>query len=161
MSKEKYIGKSGELEGFGDIPAKPMGKKIDIEIESPVEETNEEYNAKILEIREEIKNAKILGPSVLVRFLKWSSDELQMGYDLIASEEGKMGAKRVPYQYSDYCVIVGVGEDCKYKDRLPFGTKCKVVNAVSATKKIPYEVPFSFSMDNYFMLNENLIAWYE
>lgn len=161
MSKEKYIGKSSELEGFGDVPEKRT-RKVDIDIEAPVAETSEEYNAKLLDIREEVKRAKILGPSVLVRFLKWNSEELEQAYDLMASESGeKMTARKSPYQFSDYCLVVAVGEDCKYKDKLAFGTKCKVVNAVMGTKKSPYEIPFGFSGDNYFMLNENLIAWYE
>ena len=156
--KEKYVGKSTGLEGAGTQENSTLNKRIELDIEAPKEMTAEEHNARLTEICDEVKNLKLVGPNVIVRFLLFTEDMVDALYEKVPTESGtKLDAVRVrPYQ--EFAIVVNRGEDCKLPKDIKVGTKVRVVPALSANKKTAYAFTTNGAMfENYYLLNENLI----
>lgn len=160
--KEKYIGKSTGLSGEASETELIGRKKLDIDIAAPQEITAEEHNSTLMNISSEVGNAKLLGPNLIVRFKLFTDSMVDALYDKVPTESGtQMDAKRLrPYQ--DYGVVVKRGLGCTLPKEVKPGTIVRISPTIAGNKKMNYMMHTSgAAFENYFLLNENLIAWYE
>lgn len=159
--KEKYIGKSTKLSGAGEDKNAPVVRiKGEINIDTPEEISAEDYNStEIFKIRDEVKRAKLLGPNVLIRLFRHTDAMREALFQKIPTESGTAMTAKKGISYQEYGTVVSVGQDCKLG--LKAGQTIRIAAGLEAGNLMRHVIFFNGDFDNYYLLNENLIAWYE